>query len=187
MLLLPVLDESDIKLLELLERVDVVIKEDIGSSDLLEWKLIKGNRVKIPLWLLEILERRNLVEVQERIDLKYLDSLVLEEKSSLRPVQVSEQLFRWARKTINELKNYPERAAELERAKVDLDDILRARLGKLMKYVSFQGPEVALEKFSDRLNPEEALLFRSILSLVRHYSWILGEVSDDNRGAKGSG
>ncbi|MGB9631129.1 MAG: hypothetical protein ACP5KE_06745 [Candidatus Methanodesulfokora sp.] len=187
MLLLPVLDEKDMKLLELVERVDVVIKEDIGSSDLLEWKLIKGNRVKIPLWLLEILERRNLVEVQERMDLRYLDSLVLEEKSSLRPVQISEQLFRWARETINELKNYPERATELERAKVDLDDILRARLGKLVKYASFQGPEIALEKFSDRLNPEEALLFRSILSLIKHYSGILRGVSGDNRRAKDSG
>lgn len=187
MLLLPVLDERDIRLLELLERVDVVVKDDIGSSDLLEWKLIKGNRVKVPLWLLEILERRDLVEVQEKIDLRYLDSLVLEEKSSLRPVQMSEQLFRWVRNAIDELGKDPAKAAELERVKMDLDDILKARLGKLVKYMSFQGPETALEKFADRLNPEEAVLFRSILSLVKHYSRVLRGISDDNRGARGTG
>jgi hypothetical protein len=181
MLLLPVLDDKSIKLLELIERVDAIIKEDIGSSDLLEWKLIKGNRVKIPLWLFEILERRNLVEVQERIDLRYLDSLLLEEKNSLRPVQISEQLFRWVRNTIIELKKDPARAAELERARIDLDDILKARFGKLAKYVNFQGPETSLEKLVEKLNPEEAVLFRSILSLMRHYSRVLRGDPDDNR------
>ena len=164
-MIIPLLDREGLSLLEKISTRSVTIKEDLEPSDLLEWKFIKGNTLRVPYWLAEILVDNGVAEYSDdEIDLRQVEELLIKEEQSTRPLPLKEDVYPYIRRIL--------RQSDPKQSKRALEDglsLLEIRLGMLIKYLSNPNLRRILSGVEEKLAPEEKVLIRTMDSLLRYY------------------
>ncbi len=178
--MLPLLDEKGLSLLEEVCVRSVIIKEDLESSDLLEWRFVKGNRLSVPSWLAEVLVDNEAAEYSDdEIDLRRVEELLIREERSTKPLPPEGCVYSYIRRVLKD--SDPKRS---ERALEDGISLLEIRVSKLIKYLSNPNLRRILFNIEEKLTFEERVLVRAMNSLLRYYMKIILARDDDEQPVK---
>lgn len=165
------------------EEIDVPVKclqtvqeFDIGNRKI---KLIKGLKMKIPFWLALLLEKEELVEIEEeeRIDFPYLFKLSKEESSNRDLQKITPFLYIQVKHLFDEFvkqgKTLPYR--QRESMEMKLRELMTKRLSKILK-IAEKGKNITA--MTRNMTPEEKWLNDTVTTFVDKWKDMV-KASDD--------
>jgi len=180
-MIIPLLDREGLSLLEKISVRSVTLKEDLESSDLLEWKFIKGNTLLLPSWLAEILVDNGVAECSDdETDLRQIEELLIKEEQSTRPLPLKGCVYSYIRRVLKE----PD-PRKSKRALEDGLSLLEIRVGKLIKYLSNPNLRRILSSIDEKLTFEEKILVKAMDSLLGYYMKVILARDDDGQSVEG--
>jgi len=158
----------------------VMVLEDWNGSSITinGLQLIKGSQDELPYWLASVLERKNIVKIEEEVSIEDLGRILFQEKQSANTsaslIPLSKDFFFKVKSYIDILnrENNIDNIDKIRKTRNILNEIYKIRSRKVMQLAFL---EIEDQNLINNMTEEELLIYNTIKELIKElYGDIIG-------------